>query len=171
MTANLRSRQYTVLNARDHLLLPTSNQDRTATERRLRAISRAGRLAGWHGERGNPDAAKTPLTIGGKELYSLDVVECGGSPHELPPRLRVAWFPRESGQDNARTRPDDRRIPSRSVFHAPADPARPALTNRVAHQRLAVQEASVSSTAERTVTPLYAARRRAFRASPSRGTA
>jgi cell volume regulation protein A len=46
----------TVLNARDHLLLATSNQDRTATERRLRAISRAGRLAGWHGERGNLDA-------------------------------------------------------------------------------------------------------------------
>ena len=43
----------TVLRAHDHLLLATSNQGRTATERRLRAISRAGRLAGWYGERGD----------------------------------------------------------------------------------------------------------------------
>ena len=48
--------QDTVLNARDHLLLATSNQCRTATEHRLRAVSRAGRLAGWHGERGTLDA-------------------------------------------------------------------------------------------------------------------
>jgi potassium/hydrogen antiporter len=42
----------TVLRTRDHLLLATSNQVRTATERRLRAISRAGKLATWRGERG-----------------------------------------------------------------------------------------------------------------------
>ena len=44
----------TVLRAHDHLLLATSNKGRTATERRLRAISRAGRLAGWYGELGDP---------------------------------------------------------------------------------------------------------------------
>jgi potassium/hydrogen antiporter len=49
----------TVLRTRDHLLLATSNQVRTATERRLRAISRAGKLATWRGERGDP-VAETP---------------------------------------------------------------------------------------------------------------
>lgn len=43
----------TVLRTSDHLLLATSNNGRNATERRLRAVSRAGRLAGWYGERGN----------------------------------------------------------------------------------------------------------------------
>jgi cell volume regulation protein A len=43
---------HTALRAGDHLLLATSNVGRTATERRLRALSRAGRLARWHGEDG-----------------------------------------------------------------------------------------------------------------------
>lgn len=42
----------TVLRAGDHLLLATSSDAREATECRLRAVSRAGRLAGWYGERG-----------------------------------------------------------------------------------------------------------------------
>ncbi len=45
--------QGTVLRAHDHLLLATSNRDQVATEQRLRAVSRAGRLAGWYGERGD----------------------------------------------------------------------------------------------------------------------
>ena len=44
--------QDTVLRARDHLLLAASNHGRADAERRLRAVSRAGRLAGWYGERG-----------------------------------------------------------------------------------------------------------------------
>ena len=90
--------RYTVLNTRDHFLLATSNQDRTATERRLRAISRAGRLAGWHGERGNPDAAKHHSPSAGKALL-LGRCACGGTPCEPPPRPRVAWFPQETGRD------------------------------------------------------------------------
>jgi cell volume regulation protein A len=43
----------TALRAGDHLLLVTTNAGRAATERRLRAISRAGRLATWYGERGD----------------------------------------------------------------------------------------------------------------------
>ncbi len=45
--------QDTVLRAHDHLLLATSNSGRQATEMRLRAISRAGRMAAWYGERGD----------------------------------------------------------------------------------------------------------------------
>lgn len=41
-----------VLRRGDHLLLATSNRGRASTERRLRAISRSGRLADWYGEHG-----------------------------------------------------------------------------------------------------------------------
>jgi cell volume regulation protein A len=36
----------------DHLLVVSTDAQREATQRRLRAVSRAGRLAGWHGEAG-----------------------------------------------------------------------------------------------------------------------
>jgi cell volume regulation protein A len=39
----------------DHLLVVTTDAQRAATERRLRAVSRAGRLAAWHGEHGHED--------------------------------------------------------------------------------------------------------------------
>jgi cell volume regulation protein A len=42
----------TVLRRGDHLLLAVTDSHRTAVEMRLRAISRAGRLAAWLGERG-----------------------------------------------------------------------------------------------------------------------
>jgi cell volume regulation protein A len=42
----------TVLRRGDHLLLAVTDSHRTSVERRLRAISRAGRLATWVGERG-----------------------------------------------------------------------------------------------------------------------
>ena len=42
----------TVLRAGDHLLLAVTDSHRSEVERRLRAISRAGRLAKWLGERG-----------------------------------------------------------------------------------------------------------------------
>ncbi|KGN36402.1 potassium/proton antiporter [Knoellia subterranea] len=44
----------TVLRSHDRLLLATSNSERERTERRLRAVSRAGRLAEWRGEHGDP---------------------------------------------------------------------------------------------------------------------
>lgn len=40
----------TALRSGDHLLLAASNGERAATERRLHAISRGGRLAGWRAE-------------------------------------------------------------------------------------------------------------------------
>ncbi len=43
----------TVLRARDHLLLAAANEVHELTERRLRAVSRAGRLAAWSGEHGD----------------------------------------------------------------------------------------------------------------------
>jgi cell volume regulation protein A len=52
--------QDTVLKPGDQLLLVTSDQGRAATERRLRAVSRAGRLAGWHGEAGEVGEAGEP---------------------------------------------------------------------------------------------------------------
>jgi potassium/hydrogen antiporter len=42
----------TVLRRGDHLLLAVTDSHRAAVERQLRAISRAGRLAAWLGERG-----------------------------------------------------------------------------------------------------------------------
>lgn len=42
----------TTLRTGDHLLIAVGFDKRKAVERRLRAISRAGRLAGWRGERG-----------------------------------------------------------------------------------------------------------------------
>jgi cell volume regulation protein A len=43
----------TDLRTGDHLLVVTTDAGRSATERRLRAVSRAGRLAAWHGEVGD----------------------------------------------------------------------------------------------------------------------
>jgi cell volume regulation protein A len=42
----------TVLRHGDHLLLAVTDSHRAEVERRLRAVSRAGRLATWLGERG-----------------------------------------------------------------------------------------------------------------------
>jgi cell volume regulation protein A len=47
--------RHTVLREGDELLLITTPDSREAAERRLRAVGRAGRLAGWHGETGDPD--------------------------------------------------------------------------------------------------------------------
>jgi potassium/hydrogen antiporter len=49
-------RSDTSLRSGDHLLLAATVKHREAVERRLRAISRAGRLAGWFGERGQVSA-------------------------------------------------------------------------------------------------------------------
>jgi cell volume regulation protein A len=46
----------TNLRSGDHLLLAATVEHREAVEQRLRAISRAGRLAGWFGERGQASA-------------------------------------------------------------------------------------------------------------------
>lgn len=43
----------TRLSAGDQLLIVTTSRARESVERRLRAVSRAGRLAGWFGERGH----------------------------------------------------------------------------------------------------------------------
>lgn len=47
----------TALRRGDQLLVVTTRQAREATERRLRAVSRRGKLAGWYGERGRLRAA------------------------------------------------------------------------------------------------------------------
>jgi potassium/hydrogen antiporter len=47
----------TVLRAGDELLLITTPHTRDATERRLRAIGRRGKLARWFGEHGDPEPA------------------------------------------------------------------------------------------------------------------
>lgn len=46
----------TGLRTGDHLLLVTPVDHRAAGEQRLRAVSRAGRLASWYGERRLPSA-------------------------------------------------------------------------------------------------------------------
>jgi cell volume regulation protein A len=45
----------TRLRTGDQLLVVSSTANREATERRLRAVARAGRLAAWFGETGDPD--------------------------------------------------------------------------------------------------------------------
>jgi potassium/hydrogen antiporter len=50
----------TYLRAGDELMLVATQHTREAAERRLRAVGRAGRLAGWHGESGNPDPPPPP---------------------------------------------------------------------------------------------------------------
>ena len=52
--------QGTVLRTGDHLLLAVANGEQDVTERRLRAISRAGRLASWYGEEGGLTEAEPP---------------------------------------------------------------------------------------------------------------
>lgn len=47
----------TRLRAGDHLLLAVQREHRQKVESRLRAISRAGRLARWHGELGEEGGA------------------------------------------------------------------------------------------------------------------
>jgi cell volume regulation protein A len=54
--------RYTVLRAGDELLLITTPDAHEATERRLRAVGRAGALAGWYGETGDPDQP-APRTV------------------------------------------------------------------------------------------------------------
>jgi potassium/hydrogen antiporter len=50
----------TTISPGDHLLLVASLRARPITERRLRAVSRRGRLAGWMGERGDEEVAALP---------------------------------------------------------------------------------------------------------------
>ncbi|MFI7657721.1 potassium/proton antiporter [Micromonospora parva] len=50
----------TRLRTGDDLLVLTTPTVREATERRLRAVSRAGRLAHWHGEYGDPERRAEP---------------------------------------------------------------------------------------------------------------
>ncbi|GAA4135611.1 potassium/proton antiporter [Actinomadura keratinilytica] len=50
----------TVLLEGDQLLIVATSATREATERRLRAVGRRGRLAYWHGEYGDPDPAPAP---------------------------------------------------------------------------------------------------------------
>lgn len=47
----------TTLRAGDNLLIAAADRARPAVENRLRAVSRAGRLAWWHGEHGDPTGA------------------------------------------------------------------------------------------------------------------
>jgi cell volume regulation protein A len=45
----------------DEVLIVAPRRLREATEQRIRAVSRSGRLAGWFGERGKPDRDGTPF--------------------------------------------------------------------------------------------------------------
>jgi cell volume regulation protein A len=51
----------TFLSVGDRLLIVTTPQVRRATERRLRALARAGRLATWYGETGDPAPRPRPI--------------------------------------------------------------------------------------------------------------
>lgn len=52
--------QYTRLRANDQLVVFATPEVRNATERRLRAVARAGRLAHWFGETGQDSAPRSP---------------------------------------------------------------------------------------------------------------
>jgi cell volume regulation protein A len=53
----------TVIRTGDQLLLATTDKERAATEKRLRAISREGRLAGWYGEEGLDNSGRRPRPV------------------------------------------------------------------------------------------------------------
>ena len=53
----------TVLRTGDRLLIVVPVAAREQTERRLRAVSRAGKLAGWLGEHGAEPAGQVPLAL------------------------------------------------------------------------------------------------------------
>jgi cell volume regulation protein A len=55
----------TMLREGDELLLITTPDTRDEAERRIRAIGRAGRLATWHGETGDPDQPPRPVPAPG----------------------------------------------------------------------------------------------------------
>jgi len=54
----------------DELLIVATGASREAAERRLRAVGRRGRLARWHGERGDPDPASAPPKEGKRSWRS-----------------------------------------------------------------------------------------------------
>lgn len=65
----------------DHLLLVTTDANRAATERRLRAISRAGRLAAWYGERGDVEPREPERAVGvGPASQAAAVPSAGHGP-------------------------------------------------------------------------------------------
>lgn len=50
----------TQLSTGDHLLIAASDEHRAEAERRLRAVSRGGRLAAWYGEDGRDELESSP---------------------------------------------------------------------------------------------------------------
>lgn len=60
----------TVLLEGDELLIVTTSATRQATERRLRAVGRRGRLAYWHGEYGDPEPEAGPASNGRPDRLS-----------------------------------------------------------------------------------------------------
>ncbi|TMR15677.1 potassium/proton antiporter [Nonomuraea turkmeniaca] len=101
---------HTRLSAGDEVLIVTTPVTRAHVERRLRAVGRGGRLAHWHGERGEPDldpgrSATTPA----KTIKSA-----------LPPLAHRFWLPEQSNKPEQREELTD----ARSQPSAPALPRR-----------------------------------------------
>ncbi|KGN32926.1 potassium transporter CPA [Knoellia sinensis KCTC 19936] len=94
----------TVLRHGDRLLLATSNSKRELTERRLRAVSRGGRLAQWHGEPG--DLVPTPPPKPTREQPQRN-----GSPRAMPPKALPAQ-PTQPASNSVRT---THRVPNRPI--------------------------------------------------------
>ena len=63
--------RYTSLNVGDRLLIVATVAARAATEHRLRAVSRAGRLARWRGEMG--EVSPVPVGEGGQDMAARAV--------------------------------------------------------------------------------------------------
>jgi cell volume regulation protein A len=71
----------TDLRVGDHLILVAGSAGRAATERRLRAISRAGRLAAWYGEQGD----LVPGPAGPPEAARPHRLQPAATVHEVEP--------------------------------------------------------------------------------------
>ena len=76
----------TRLRVGDDLLIVATGATREAAERRLRAVSRRGRLARWYGEQGGPDPAPERLS-GRAELADLPATaqQQGAQPEQRHP--------------------------------------------------------------------------------------
>lgn len=78
----------TTLRTGDNLLIAAADSTRAAVENRLRAVSRAGRLAGWNGEHGDPGPPRHTATAapGGPATTATTPQEV--TRHTAPPSQR-----------------------------------------------------------------------------------
>ena len=118
----------------DQALLVAARGSRSEAERRLRAVSRAGRLAGWRGEAGPRPATSTALPPAGHPGHRL--VEDLGARREVQPHVAAALAAEAQPgleADAARSRNSSARLVA--ARRVPCSPARRGRSPPVACHR------------------------------------